>query len=379
MFLAKERATLAKFFPGLDEDLIKIPLMERENYNNSTHQANPTIRLFGEFGGPKLLIPAKYGGMQVTPLDALHIQRAIGSRSPSLAVAATMHHFTVAIIQEMMPPDDSGFDLFERVAKDNLFFSSGFAEGRTGSSIFQSHMQVKPVAGGLIISGSKKPCTLSMSMDLMTASVLLPALDGQGEEIALVVIPADSPGIERRPFWKSFALTGTESHEVVLNEVFVPEEYIYNMGSPNRFDKVVARSFIWFELLACAAYLGVSSALVERVFLTKRGIPSERVALATELESVMSALQGLACSIVGNEKHDDLVAQAVFVRLFVQNVIERVAMGAAELLGGMAFVESPEVAYLIASARALAFHPPSRLSAAAGLDKYLSGEPLQIG
>ncbi len=378
MFLAKERAILEKFFPGLDEELVKIPLMERENHKNSSNQANPTIKLFGQFGGPRLLIPAQYGGMQVTPLHAIQIQRALGSRSPSLAVAATMHHFTVAIIQEMMP-DSSDFDLFERVAKDNLYFSSGFAEGRTGSSIFKSHMQVKPVSGGLVISGSKKPCTLSMSMGLMTASVMLPTADGQADEIALVVIPADSPGIERRPFWKSLALTGTESHEVILNEVYVPEENIYSMGAPSKFDKVVARSFIWFELLACAAYLGVSSSLVERCFIANRGIPSERVALATELEGAMSALQGLACSITNDEKRDDLVAQAIFVRYFVQGVIERVAMSAAELLGGMAFVKSPEVAYLLASARALAFHPPSRLSAGLGLDKYLLGEPLHIG
>ena len=79
-----------------------------------------------------------------------------------------------------------------------------------------------------------------------------------------------------------------------------------------------------------------------------------------------------------DENRDDLVAQAIFVRHFVEGVIERVAMGATELLGGMAFVQSPEVTYLLASARALAFHGPSRLSAASGLDKYLFGEPLQI-
>ena len=377
MFLAKERATLEKFFPGLDEALLKISLMERENQDNSSSQANPTIKLFGQFGGPRLLIPAKYGGMQVTPFHAIQIQRALGSRSPSLAVAATMHHFTVAIIDEMTP-DKSDFDLFEHVAKNNLFFSSGFAEGRAGVSIFDSHMQVKPISNGLIISGSKKPCTLSMSMDLMTASVILSTEDGP-DEIALVVIPANSPGIERRPFWKSLALTGTESHEVILNEVYVAEEHIFKMGSPSKFDKVVARSFIWFELLACAAYLGVSSSLVERCFIANRGIPSERVALATELEGAMSALQGLAFSITDDdENRDDLVAQAIFVRHFVEGVIERVAMGATELLGGMAFVQSPEVTYLLASARALAFHGPSRLSAASGLDKYLFGEPLQI-
>jgi hypothetical protein len=33
--------------------------------------------------------------------DAVRIQRAVGSRSPSLAVATTMHHFSVASLVEL--------------------------------------------------------------------------------------------------------------------------------------------------------------------------------------------------------------------------------------------------------------------------------------
>jgi hypothetical protein len=84
-----------------------------------------------------------------------------------------MHHITSVMIQEMIT-DQSGFSLIERVAKQNLYFSSGFAEGRTESNILESCMQVKSTDGGLIISGSKKPCTLSSSMDLMTASIIHP-------------------------------------------------------------------------------------------------------------------------------------------------------------------------------------------------------------
>ena len=63
---------------------------------------------------------------------------------------------------------------------------------------------------------------------------------------------------------------------------------------------------------------------------------------------------------------------------FLLQVVERVASRAAELLGGMAFVSSPDVACLLASTRALAFHQPSRLSAAAALDAYLEGQPLRL-
>ncbi|HYL05012.1 MAG TPA: acyl-CoA dehydrogenase, partial [Thermoanaerobaculia bacterium] len=68
----------------------------------------------------------------------------------------------------------------------------------------------------------------------------------------------------------------------------------------------------------------------------------------------------------------------LFVRFAVQQAIERVAAHAAELLGGMAFITSPDVAYLLAASRALAFHPPSRLSVAAALDGYLAGRPMQV-
>lgn len=371
MFLNKERTTLQKFFPGLDEELLKIPLMEMERQNS------PAIKLFRQYGGPGLLISVKYGGKGATLVQAIQILRALGSRSPSLAVATTMHHISSVMIQEMVN-EQSGFALLENVAKHNLYFSSGFAEGRTQSNILKSSMQVESAEGGLIVSGSKKPCTLSTSMDLMTASIILPKSKEWSNELAMVVIPADTLGIERHPFWKSWALLGTESNEVKLRQVYVPDKYIYNMGDPSQLNSVLNLTFSWFTPIASAAYLGIASALVERTLIAGKGLSSERVALATEVEGAMSALEGLAYSIMNGEQDEGVVARALFVRYLVQSTIERVTMHAAEILGGIAFIKSPEVAYLLSSARALAFHPPSRLSVASGLDKYLLGKPLEI-
>jgi len=372
MFLNRERATLEKLFPGLDQDLQKLPLMEMEC------QASPAIKLFREYSGPGLLIPVKYGGIGANLLQAIQIQRALGSRSPSLAVAVTMHHITAVIIQEVIA-EQLNFLLIERVAKQNLYFSSGFAEGRTQSNILESCMQVKPAPGGLIISGSKKPCTLSTSMNLMTASVIRPNREGGLNELVLAVIPADHPGIERCSFWGSWSLMGTESHEVKLHDIYVPEENIYSIGDPSQLNSVLVQTFTWFELLACAAYLGIASSLVERILMAKKGVATERIALITEVEGAMSALEGLACAIMNGEKSDSTVARALFVRYLVQSTIERVTARATEILGGIAFITSPEIGYLFTSAHALAFHPPSRLAITSGLDQYFLGEgPLQI-
>ena len=51
-------------------------------------------------------------------------------------------------------------------------------------------------------------------------------------------------------------------------------------------------------------------------------------------------------------------------------------MPAAATLGGMSFIESPEIAYLLGATRALAFHPPSRAAAAGPMARYLAGGPL---
>ena len=67
-----------------------------------------------------------------------------------------------------------------------------------------------------------------------------------------------------------------------------------------------------------------------------------------------------------------LLARALYARFATERAIERVVMSASAALGGMSFIESPEVAYLLATSRALAFHPPSRAAAAGPIARYLT-------
>jgi alkylation response protein AidB-like acyl-CoA dehydrogenase len=286
-----------------------------------------------------------------------------------------MHHCTVAALLESVS-DESVAEFIRAIAENNLYLASGFAEGKTGASILLPTMKSQRIVDGLLVSGSKKPCSLSASMDFLTASAIVPSKSENGDQLALVIIPADSPGIERKPFWKNWVLRGAESEEVILNEVFVPEEFVYYLGKPENLGNILAKAFLGFELFVSASYLGTASALVERVIAERKGTPSERTLVAIELEGAMAALEAVAHSIMLGWTSDTEVAQALCVRYSVQRAIERVTETSAELLGGMAFISSEEISYLLAASRALAFHPPSRLSMAPYLDAYLAGEPL---
>jgi hypothetical protein len=61
----------------------------------------------------------------------------IACRAPSLAVATTMHHFTIATLLEINPENRGleGEHLLESVARGNLYVASGFAESQPGTSI----------------------------------------------------------------------------------------------------------------------------------------------------------------------------------------------------------------------------------------------------
>jgi alkylation response protein AidB-like acyl-CoA dehydrogenase len=329
--------------------------------------------------GTALLIPTEHGGKGASPVEAIQIHRAVATRSPSLAIAMTMHNFSVATLVEYLFYGDYTVELLKQISGGQLLVASGFAEGRPSTSILDPVMKAaRQEGGGYRINGSKKPCSLSNSMHILTASVAVPNPTGNGSRRAVAVVPADAEGLSRKPFWRSTVLGGAESDEVSLTDVQVGDDQVFFPEVEESLDAVEAGGFLWFELLVSASYLGVASALVERVLAGKRGDAVERTQLAIDAEGAMTALEGVARAMQTGERGEGILVQSLFVRFFVQQAIERISARATELLGGMAFIGSPDVAYLLAASRALAFHPPSRTSVAPALDGYLMGEPMRV-
>jgi alkylation response protein AidB-like acyl-CoA dehydrogenase len=373
-FLKRDRETLERFLPTLDARLSEIPLMEIEQ------PGNPGLSILRELEGTAVLVPTQHGGKGAGPAEAIQIHRAVATRSPSLAIAMTMHNFSVATLVEYLFYGDYTVELLQQIAGGQLLVASGFAEGRAGTSILDPTMKATPIeGGGYRINGSKKPCSLSNSMHILTASVAVPSNNGNGmTRRAVAVVPADSEGIDRKPFWSSTVLRGAESDEVSLTNVHISDQQLFFPEVEESLDAVEAGGFLWFELLVSASYLGVASALVEKVLKGGRGDVGERVQLAIELEGAMAALEGVARAMQTGERGEGILVQSLLVRFAVQQAIERVSARATELLGGMAFIKSPDVGYLYAASRALAFHPPSRLSVAPSVDGYLMGKPMQV-
>ncbi|MFK0120041.1 acyl-CoA dehydrogenase [Streptomyces sp. NPDC090994] len=376
-FLECERTTLAKLLPGLDPALREIPLTELER------PGSPGIRLFRDSGGPGLLVPESHQGRGATALDALRVQRAIGSRSPSLAVATTMHHFSMATLAGLGGLGDGPQGmLVEGVAAGNRIIASGFAEGRSGTGILDPSMTAEVTGDGIRINGVKRPCSLARSMDVLTASVLVPREDGQGDELAVALVPADSEGLSVSGFWSSTFLAGAESEQVTLTDVLVPPDLVLRTGtataSGDRLDELQTAGLLWFQVLMTGSYLGVAGALVERVLLNDRIPEHERVRLYAETEAATAAAEGIARRVDSGDLGESALAQALCTRYGVQDALGRIVPRAVELLGGLNFMTSDEVGYLAATANGLSLHPPSRTRMTGPFAAYLADGPLTI-
>ncbi|MBO3747434.1 acyl-CoA/acyl-ACP dehydrogenase [Streptosporangiaceae bacterium NEAU-GS5] len=383
--LDSARDVCETFLPGLLGELAEIPLERLES------AGNPGIEAFRRRGGPALVIPKAYSGIGADPLRAVQTLRAIGAAAPSTAVATTMHHFSVATLFALADSvKNSGMEwaLLEGIAEQSLLVASGFAEGRPGQGILSPTMSAVPVEGGYLVSGAKRPCSLSVSMDLLTASVALPVDVPDGPDgpagaeprMAVLLIPKETPGIEVHPFWMAWALAGAESDEVRLTDVFVDEQLMMptEAGELGELDELQTIGFIWFELLISASYLGMASALVERVLARGRGHVTERAAVASKLETAALLLEGVARMVMDGETSNDALGKTLVSRYAVQDALGEAVRGAVELLGGMAFVQARDTAYLAAVTHALTLHPPSRSSVAQPLADYFGGRPMRL-
>ena len=375
--LVNERETLERFLPGLDAKLAEMPFTALES------RETQGIAAFRAAGGVRLLIPEEHRGLGASPVDAIRIQRALGARSPSLAVASTMHHFSAATMLELWKLEHGlEWMLLQAIGEGKLMLASGFAEGVRGQGVLTPTMQGRRADdGGVVISGTKKPCSLSRSMDLLTASVIIKG-DGQDQpdEFAVALVPATAEGVTIEPFWGTHILAGAESDAVTLTDVKVESDLIVTMGGSDiaALDRVETAGFLWFTLLISASYIGMASGLAERVLSDARKDPGARVAVAMELETAMAGLEGIGTRLAADDTSAELLTRALLCRYAAQDAISRAVAIAVEQLGGMEFIRGDEVSYFASASRALSFHPPGRSKNRETLATALGGGDLII-
>jgi alkylation response protein AidB-like acyl-CoA dehydrogenase len=313
------------------------------------------------------------GGLGASALESTRIHRAIGALSPSLGAAATMHHLSIAtLIEHSRGGTQAERDLIAGLVAARTVIASGFSEGKPGGSAVKPTVTARPVEGGYLVNGRKQPCSLSKSMDLLTASVAKATATGDDRR-GVIVIPAATPGISVEQFWTTDILAAAESDTVLLTDVFVPADLVFWDDVDDPTGQHLKTGYVWFGLLISATYIGAASALLERLLNHGKAEPLFYLQAACEVEAAMSSIEGIARAFDAGDRSDELSARLLFCREALKASLRRSVAAAAEALGGIDFIRSPEIAYLVSAVQAASFHPPSKKSAAESLLSFHSG------
>jgi hypothetical protein len=150
------------------------------------------------------------------------------------------------------------------------------------------------------------------------------------------------------------------------------------VGERGEVDELQTIGFMWFEMLITASYVGMASALVNRAFANPRLGTEVKADLGVRLETATLLLEGIGRQLVAKEGDNAALTKAMVARYGAQEAVVDAAGKAVEALGGMAFISSPDVAYLIAACQCVNFHPPSRSATRRALVENFTGDVLRI-
>ncbi|WP_230302898.1 acyl-CoA dehydrogenase family protein, partial [Peribacillus simplex] len=211
------------------------------------------IKELKEFGYPQLTLAKEDGGYGGSLYDFLLCQEKIAQYCGPTALGIGWHVGTVLSLTEKRPWEKGVMnELFDEVSKGALI-NTAASEAGTGSPTRGGRPETIAIKKGQQwnLNGRKTFTTLSPVLDIFLVTAWVP----EDERLGTFLIHRDVMGVSIEETWDMISMQGTGSHDLVLNDVSLPEKY-YVMKS-NLGEKRKPEAWL-LHIPAC--YLGIAVA-----------------------------------------------------------------------------------------------------------------------
>jgi len=302
-------------------------------------------------------IPVLLGGGGASYDDLSAVIREIGRHCGSTALAFAMHtHPVAANIFKHLRGDDAATKTLRKLAGDELIIA-----GTGANDWLESSGTAKRIEGGYLVNAHKRFVSGAPGADLLVTSVNHAADDGA--EILHFAIPFSADGVRIAETWDTLGMRSTGSHDVVLEDVFVPE------------DKVVGRrpAGVWHPMwnailptampLIVSAYVGLAEAAAGLAVKAASHKHGELAPAVGEMNNFLTTAQlALADMVRLNNNHgftpsNDLSSDILMRKTIAAEAAKATVERAAELVGGPGFFRGNPIERIVRDIRAVHFHP----------------------
>lgn len=296
---------------------------EHDRDNTFPHENYDDLRAAGLL---RLTVPTELGGQGATLAEVLPVLERLAMGDASTALAVTMHISPLGQWATVWRRTGNPrlAELLSMAARDELIWASITGEPGLRNDLTDARTEAVRVDGGFRLSGRKSYATNTAVATHCSTTARHADADG-GPRLLLCRIALDAPGVSIEQTWDTMGMRGTQSNDLVYDNVFVPEADVVHSLPVGHLDaRVFETVWSWAMPAFASVYTGIAAGalawVIEQVkSLGRTGDPLVMDAVA-ECEILIESSRALMF------RHADEVESRRIFELGVQEGIARCAM-----------------------------------------------------
>jgi alkylation response protein AidB-like acyl-CoA dehydrogenase len=327
-----------------------------------------------EVGYLAAVAPESLGGWGYSLVDLARSQRRLARYAPATALATTMHFYWTGIAAEFeRAGDDSLRWVLERAVAGDVF-AAGHAEAGNDMPVVLSTCAAERVEGGYRLTGRKQFGSNGPVWSWLGAHAIDPDAEG-GPQIVHAFVERTSPGVTVVETWDTLGMRASQSHDTVLDGVFVPDARIGRVvPAGDNTDLFIIGMNMWALPVFSSVYLGIAERALELAVANasrKTSIAIDRGAYAynpmvqhqvaemyLELDAAQATVDRFVEDWVAGADHGEEWGPKLFsMKWRAVEAAKRVVDLALDVVGGAGMFKANELERLYRDVRCGGFHP----------------------
>jgi alkylation response protein AidB-like acyl-CoA dehydrogenase len=319
-------------------------------------------------------VPTRLGGWGLDLAELAASQRRLAAYAPATALAMSMHSYWVGIATELDRFGDASLHWILEAAANGEVFAAGHAEAGNDIPVLMSTCQAERVEGGYRLTGHKQFGSNGPAWRWLGAHAIDVTAPG-GPQIVHAFIERDSAGVTVVETWDTLGMRPTQSHDTILDGVFVPDDRIGRVvPAGDGSDLFLVAMAMWPLSLIAAVYLGIADRALEVAVAGARrktsvAIPRGAYAynpfvqhqvadMYLELEAASATVERFVADWVAGVDHGETWVPKVYAMKWrAVEAAKRVVDGALDVAGGAGMMAGNELERLYRDVRCGGFHP----------------------
>ncbi len=224
-----------------------------------------------------LTVPRRYGGAELSLPDYLRVLEELAAGDASTALGLAMHLVRFGAEREAPTIPERRFaELCRGAVEHGWLVNTAATEEGLGSPAGGGIPETRAAAteGGWVLNGRKTFTTLAPALRAAIVSARIALADPGPPVIGNFLVFLDDPGVRIVETWDALGMRATGSHDLVLEDVFLPRDRLLNQRAAGAPDPRGDAAFAWFALGIAAVTIGVArAARDEAVAFAKERVP----------------------------------------------------------------------------------------------------------